>query len=211
MTFASDRWARRVESRAMRRNASAARTTIGLTARTINARKESRKNNSTMMKPTSSTWLTRLTVRVTTVAKSSVSEVTRLTILPEGSRRRRTCPARARRRTRPGAGCSTTSPTTMAREPTLDEVEHPAQHAGDQHCGHQVRRQSQPFGRSMIRSRPQLISRGSAAWFSDCATMARRDECHQPELGPEVAEDPAEQSTVASRSGRSPRRRDPPR
>ncbi len=58
--------------------------TSGVSARVSNARLTSRANSSPVMTPTRSSWLSRFSVRVTTLAKSSVSEVTRLTILPEG-------------------------------------------------------------------------------------------------------------------------------
>ncbi len=71
-------------------------------------------NNTTVMMPTSRIWLSRFMVSVTTLAKSSVSDVTRETILPEGfvskndmSRFVTAAKASSRR-------CSTTSPTTLA-------------------------------------------------------------------------------------------------
>ncbi len=43
-----------------------------------------RMKSTTVISTTSRSWLSRFSVSVTTVAKSSVSEVTRLTILPDG-------------------------------------------------------------------------------------------------------------------------------
>ena len=56
----------------------------GAMAGAMSASRASIKKSTPKMITTSSTWLIRLRVSVTTLAKSWVSEVTRLTILPVG-------------------------------------------------------------------------------------------------------------------------------
>jgi hypothetical protein len=60
-------------------------TTInGAMAAAINANRVLMKKSTAKITATSSTWLIKLSVSVTTLAKSCVSEVTRLTTLPVG-------------------------------------------------------------------------------------------------------------------------------
>ncbi len=84
LTRLRERCARRVLALASRRNNSARPTTIGTTSSVSRASSTLRTNSSTVTNATISTWLIRSMVRVETVAKSSVSEVTRLTIRPDG-------------------------------------------------------------------------------------------------------------------------------
>ncbi len=59
-------------------------TKNGVIARAMNASVTFRENSTIVIPTTSRIWLRRFIVRVTTFEKSSESEVTRLTILPEG-------------------------------------------------------------------------------------------------------------------------------
>ncbi len=71
-------------SRAIFRKPSAIATMIGVIASVRSASPTSRWNSSAVTKTSNSTWLSRFITSVTTVAKSSVSEVIRLTTLPDG-------------------------------------------------------------------------------------------------------------------------------
>ena len=58
-------------------------TTIGPRANVISPSRRFCESSTTLMTQTKTSWLSRSTVSVTTVAKSCVSEVTRLTMRPE--------------------------------------------------------------------------------------------------------------------------------
>ena len=69
--------------RAMCRNDNAASTINGAISIASSASRQLTHSNTPAMITTSSSWLSRSITRVTTVEKSCVSDVTRLTILPD--------------------------------------------------------------------------------------------------------------------------------
>jgi len=73
-----------VTRRATRRKLSAIAAATGAIASRISVSEAFTRSSQAVRMPSSSTWLSRLITRLTTSEKSCVSEVTRLTILPEG-------------------------------------------------------------------------------------------------------------------------------
>ena len=84
MTRAIDRGVCGVDARARRRTARAMTTNTGVIESATNASVTLREKSTAVMPITSRIWLSRFIVSVTTFEKSSESEVTRLTILPDG-------------------------------------------------------------------------------------------------------------------------------
>src|SRR5262249_32460206 len=82
-TSARARGAGRLARRAMRRNTSATPTAIGPLARVSIASRQFTTSITAAITPTSISWLSRSIVSVITMAKSCVSELTRLTIRPD--------------------------------------------------------------------------------------------------------------------------------
>ena len=114
LTTPVDRCACCVDSRAMRRKAIAIKAKIGVIEIATKARVTFRVKSRTVMISTSRIWLSRFIVSVTTFEKSSESEVTRLTIRPEGlvSKNDRSRSITAEKAS--WRSLSTTSPTTRA-------------------------------------------------------------------------------------------------